>query len=182
MSYSREVAYEVSFLHIKSLKVEILKRDKKFELLENKYLKLDQNHRRLSQKQSVIKFKSSCCFYILEDFGQNGEKLFKFGRSKNINDRLTTYRKNRPETLVRFIAYLSEDDMIFMESALNRKWRLGSKLKYPNHEILEHIDLEVMKRDVHGMLDYLSIEFNLESDDNLNTYNREVRRGSFTKV
>lgn len=143
---------------------ELLKLQMELQENQEKFKRLETNHKKLLYKREYHKFQNGSCLYII----QTVDEHFKIGISDNLNERLKTYRTSIPNMKVLYILYSSKASLL-EQCLLSRysDYRVEN-----NHEFLNVSLLELT-----GALDtlckFMKFDFSIISESDIETYNEQ---------
>jgi hypothetical protein len=145
------------------LQQKFLEQEKTLKALENK-------HSKLLKKRNYYKFKKGSAFYIISDI-ESSCKKFKVGiDGEDINLRMAQHRSTMPACRLEFLCY-TESNKIIEDGMLKRyeKYR-----KFLNHEWIYDIDINHIMNSVETFTNFLAIEMEVESSENIEKYNKDI--------
>ena len=109
--------------------------------------KIVDNYTKLLQKRSYPVLRKGHCIYIvtsdLEKY--DDERSYKFGKTKNINTTLATYRRLKPKTIIIGCVFILKDHSALVEQCLKVRWNLF--LVQQNHEEINGMSSACILRD-----------------------------------
>lgn len=132
---------------------------------QDKFKKLETNHKRLLYKREYHKFQNGACLYII----QCDNEHFKIGISDNLNERFRTYRTSIPNMKVLFIIYSSKASLL--EQCL--LCRYSDYRVENNHEFLTEISLLELTGAIDTICKFMKFDFSIVPESEIRAYNQE---------
>jgi len=145
------------------------KREKQVLLMEReqdqeKYKKLENNHKMLKKCREYHKLKKGPAFYIIRPNATD----FKIGyEGVDINQRLRTHRTTAPHLKVCYIVFTPDADLLERCMLL----RFGPKKLENNHEFITDVSLAELTGSVHANLSLNNYEYTVCPDAEIEAYN-----------
>jgi len=165
-SYDDSFAYNLSSLYKKN-EHKIYKLQEDVIRSNNKYIKL------LQKRSYPVLRKGHCIYIVTSDLEEDDdERSYKFGKTKNINMTLATYRRLKPKTIIIGCVFILKEHSALVEQCLKVRWNLF--LVQQNHEEISGMSSACILRGLKSILSALKIEGTFLNEDEIKEFNDAV--------
>lgn len=114
-------------------------------------------------------------FYITHDklLPQN---IHKIGKSKDINDTLSQYRRNAPNTVLDYLIYLSKDTYGLIETCMLTSFKDN---RDQNHEVIQNIKSETLIQVLLDTCSLMKIAYTVVDENAKQSFNDYITCSSY---
>ncbi len=173
-SYDDGFAYHLSCIYERFMRNILDSNQKEISILEQDVIIAKNNYIKLLRARSYPVLRKGHCVYIVtSDLEKNDNKRsYKFGKTKNINTTLATYRRLKPKTIIIGCVFILKDHSTLVEQCLKVCWKLF--LVQQNHEEISGISSACILKDLKLILSALKIEGTFLDEDEIKEFNDAV--------
>jgi hypothetical protein len=167
--YEKKIS-EIEEKHIKELEEKtkiIMTQGEKNLLLSRKYDKVYYNHQTFLRKKDLYKLKRGGCIYLVLMNEHDMGKRIKVGLSKDITERVASYRTSNPFCKLLFVMYT--EHYALMETTIKRKY--DKELNPNNREFIKDIETQKLIESIKEIATILNIDYILETEEELEQFN-----------
>jgi hypothetical protein len=137
-------------------------------ILSRKYDRVMTNHQTFLRKKELYRLKRGGCVYLVIMTEEDKDKKTKVGLSRDITDRVSGYRTANPFCKLLFVMYT--EDYTLMETNIKRRFQ--DELYPNNREFITCVTTEKLIDSIKNIADMLSIKYTLETEDQLDIFNK----------
>jgi hypothetical protein len=137
-------------------------------ILSRKYDRVMTNHQTFLRKKELYRLKRGGCVYLVIMTEEDKDKKTKVGLSRDITDSISGYRTANPFCKLLFVMYT--EDYTLMETNIKRRFQ--DELYPNNREFITGVTTEKLIDSIKNIADMLSIKYTLETEDQLDIFNK----------
>jgi hypothetical protein len=140
--------------------------------ISTKFQKLKINHQSYLRHKELYKLRRGPCVYLIDMKNEYNDEIsrYKVGQTSDITNRVSGYRTANPFCRVMCVMYVHENLII----EKNMKIRYQKHLLPNNSEFITGVDIETLKDDLFKFASILNCEYTLETDEEINKFNRHI--------
>jgi hypothetical protein len=136
-------------------------------ILSKKYERVYYNHQSFLRKKDLYKLKKGGCVYLAIMRDEDKDIRTKVGMSRDITERISSYRTSNPFCKVLFVLYT--EDCVLLETIMKRRYE--KELNPNNREFITDVKTEDLIKNMIEIAKITSLNYTIETDQELEIFN-----------